>query len=83
MQLMQGLCTVLDAKPWGMGYVGVYALKLLQDGYTYKKEKGFFIDSGYYLLTKEGLPTYQETIEAKTKEFVSTMKEKYFNPPAQ
>lgn len=73
----------MTQNPWGMGYVGVYALKLLQDGYTYKKEKGFFIDSGYYLLTKEGLPTYQETIEAKTKEFVSTMKEKYFNPPAQ
>ena len=72
----------MTQNPWGMGYVGIYALKLLKDGYTYKFGKPFFIDSGYFLLTKEGLPTYQETVEANTRDFVSTMKDNYFNPPA-
>jgi ribose transport system substrate-binding protein len=71
----------MTQNPWGMGYVGIYALKLLKDGYTYKEDKPFFIDSGYFLLTNEGLPTYQETLEANTKEFVTTMKDEYFNPP--
>lgn len=72
----------MTQNPWGMGYVGVYALKLLKDGYTYKEDMPFFIDSGFFLLDKAGLPTYQETVEANTKEFVSTMKSKYFDPPA-
>lgn len=72
----------MTQNPWGMGYVGIYALKLLKDGYTYKNDKPFFVDSGYFLLTKEGLATYQETVEANTRDFVSTMKDKYFNPPA-
>lgn len=72
----------MTQNPWGMGYVGIYALKLLKDGYTYKEDMPFFIDSGFFLLTKEGLPTYQETVEANTAKFVSTMKETYFNPPA-
>ena len=72
----------MTQNPWGMGYVGIYALKLLKDGYTYKADKPFVVDSGYFLLTKEGLPTYQETVEANTRDFVSTMKDKYFIPPA-
>ena len=72
----------MTQNPWGMGYVGIYALKLLKDGYTYKTDRPFFIDSGYFLLTKEGLPTYQETVEANTRDFVNTMKDKFFNPPA-
>lgn len=73
----------MTQNPWGMGYVGVYALKLIKDGYTYKEDKPFFIDSGYFLLTKEGLPTYQQTVEYNTRAFVSTMKDEYFNPPTQ
>ena len=73
----------MTQNPWGMGYVGIYALKLLKDGYTYKEDKPFFIDSGYFLLTKEGLPTYQETLQANTIAFVTTMKEEYFDPPAE
>lgn len=73
----------MTQNPWGMGYVGIYALKLIRDGYTYKKDKPFFVDSGYFLLTKEGLDTYQQTVEANTRAFVSTMKEEYFDPPGQ
>lgn len=73
----------MTQNPWGMGYVGVYALKLLKDGYTYKEDKDFFIDSGYFLLDQAGLPKYQETVEANTKAFVSTMEETYFNPPVK
>lgn len=73
----------MTQNPWGMGYVGVYALKLLKDGYTYKKGTPFFINSGYFLLTKEGLPTYSQTVQKNTKDFVATMKDKYFDAPAK
>jgi len=73
----------MTQNPYAMGYVGVYALKLLTDGYTYKDDKPFFINSGYFLLQKEGLPEYHATLEANTQKFVSTMEEEYFNPPAK
>jgi ribose transport system substrate-binding protein len=34
---------------WAMGYVGTYALKLLADGYTYKEDAPFLIDSACWL----------------------------------
>jgi ribose transport system substrate-binding protein len=73
----------MTQNPWGMGYVGIYALKLIKDGYTYKEDKPFFINSGYFLLTKDNISSYQATVEANTEAFVSTMKEEYFNPPAK
>lgn len=71
----------MTQNPWGMGYVAIYALKLLKDGYTYRDDKSFFINSGYFLLTKDNLASYQETMEANTRAFVSTMKDEYFIPP--
>jgi len=66
---------------WGMGYVAIYALKLLKDGYTFRKDQPFFINSGYFLLTKDNLESYQSTMEENTKAFVSTMKDVFFTPP--
>lgn len=71
----------MTQNPWGMGYVAIYALKWLKDGYTYRGDKDFFINSGYFLLTKDNLGSYQETMEENTKAFVSTMKDEYFTPP--
>lgn len=71
----------MTQNPWGMGYVGIYALKLIKDGYQYKSNKPFFINSGYFLLTKEGLSTYQQKIESNTKEFVLKMQDEYFERP--
>lgn len=68
---------------WAMGYVGTYALKLFADGYTYNPAKDFFINSGFFLLKKDGLSTYQATQEKMAKDFVSTMKETYFIAPVK
>ncbi len=73
----------MTQNPWGMGYVAVYALKLLKDGYTFRKDQPFFINSGYFLLTKANLESYQKTMEENTRTFVSTMKDLYFMPPAK
>lgn len=73
----------MTQNPWGMGYVGIYALKLIKDGYHYKSSKPFFINSGYFLLTKEGLATYQQTIESNTKAFVLKMQDEYFERPQE
>ena len=72
----------MTQNPWGMGYVAIYALKLLKDGYSYKLDKPFFINSGYFLLTQSGISSYQTTMEENTKTFVSTMRDEYFIPPA-
>jgi len=66
---------------WAMGYVGTYALKLMADGYTYKADAPFFINSGFFLLKQDGLATYQATQEQMAKDFVSTMKDTYFDAP--
>jgi ribose transport system substrate-binding protein len=71
----------MTQNPWGMGYVGIYTLKLIKDGYQYKSNKPFFINSGYFLLTKDMLSTYQQTIESNTKEFVLKMQDEYFERP--
>ena len=68
---------------WAMGYVGTYALKLLVDGYTYKEDAPFLIDSGWWLLTQDLLPEYQVSQENMAKEFVSTMAETYFDAPEE
>jgi len=71
----------MTQNPWGMGYVAIYALKLLKDGYVFREDQPFFINSGYFLLTKDNLKSYQKTMEENTKAFVSTMKDIYFLPP--
>ena len=39
--------------PYMQVYIGVYSLKLLQEGYTWKESNDWFIDSGYILLMKQ------------------------------
>lgn len=68
---------------WAMGYVGTYALKLMADGYTYKKDAPFFINSGYWLLTKDLLPEYNTRQQKMATDFVATMADTYFDAPAK
>lgn len=68
---------------WAMGYVGTYALKLFADGYTMKADAPFFINSGFFLLKKDGLATYSEKQKQMAYDFVTTMADTYFDAPAQ
>ncbi len=68
---------------WAMGYVGTYALKLFADGYKMKSDAPFFIDSGFFLLKKDGLATYADKQKQMAYDFVSTMADTYFDAPAQ
>jgi len=68
---------------WAMGYVGTYALKLFADGYTMKPDAPFFINSGFFLLKKDGLATYSEKQKQMAYDFVTTMADTYFDAPAQ
>ena len=68
---------------WAMGYVGTYALKLFADGYTMKADAPFFINSGFFLLKKDGLATYSENQKQMAYDFVTTMADTYFDAPAQ
>jgi len=66
---------------WAMGYVGTYGLKLLTDGYTYKEGAPFFINSGFWLLTKDLLPQYDARQQQIALDFVKTMADTYFDAP--
>lgn len=66
---------------WAIGYVGTTALKLFADGYTWKEDAPYFIDSGSYLLTKYGLETHEKNQYQTADDFVAMMKEKYLDPP--
>jgi ribose transport system substrate-binding protein len=66
---------------WAMGYVGTYGLKLLTDGYTYKKDAPFLINSGFWLCTKDNIDQYDARQQKIATDFVSTMSEKFFDAP--
>ena len=58
----------MTQNPWGMGYVGIYALKLIKDGYQYKGNKPFFHQFRILPFNqRKGLSSYQQTIESNTK----------------
>jgi Fe2+ or Zn2+ uptake regulation protein len=69
----------MTQNPWGMGYVAIYALKWIKDGYTYRDDKPFFIDSGFDLLTKDNLQSYQKDMEEEARAYVLTMKDETAN----
>jgi len=69
--------------PYGQAYLSLYSLKLFVDGYTWKKENPFHIDSGTFLITKDNVDTVDKVLQESTQKLLANWKEKYFNPPAK
>jgi ribose transport system substrate-binding protein len=66
--------------PYGQAYLGLYTLKLLTDGYTWKGPE--FIDSGTILCTQENVDSIDQMVADVTAEMAAEWKDKYFEAPA-
>jgi len=54
--------------PYGMCYLSIYSLKLLSEGYTWKKSSPFFVDSGTAFVDKSNVahwPSLQAALTSK------------------
>jgi len=68
----------MSQNPYGQAYIGVYSMKLLADGYKWKKDNPFFIDSGTFFISKDNIDNYDEGIKQMTKKMLDEWVVKYF-----
>jgi len=71
----------MSQNPWGQSYIGIYTLKMLVDGYTYKADQPAVVDSGSFLVTAENIDSYDELKMQVTLELMSTWLDR-FDPPS-
>ncbi len=71
----------MSQNPWGQSYIGIYTLKMLIDGYTYKADQPAVIDSGSFLVTADNIDSYDELKMQVTMELMSTWLDR-FDPPS-
>ncbi|MGI6160723.1 MAG: sugar ABC transporter substrate-binding protein [Christensenellales bacterium] len=72
----------MSQNPWGQSYIGIYTLKMLIDGYTYKDGQPEVIDSGSFLVTAENIDEYDNLKMQVTNEILSTWLDR-FDAPAK
>ena len=66
--------------PYGMCYLSIYSLKLLSEGYTWKKSSPFFVDSGTAFVDKSNVAHWQSLQAALTSRLEATWLN-HFNKP--
>ena len=71
----------MSQNPYGQAYLGVYSLYLMSQGYTWKKDAPWFIDSGTFLINQANLATVEQDMAALTQNMFKTWKDTYFDPP--
>jgi ribose transport system substrate-binding protein len=71
----------MSQNPWGQSYIGIYTLKMLIDGYTYKDGQPDVIDSGSFLVTAENIDSYDQLKMEVTLGLMGNWLDR-FNPPA-
>lgn len=71
----------MSQNPWAQGYLSVYSLKMLIDGWTYKTGQPSQVDTGSFLITKELVNDFEGEAIALTMELAATWTDR-FNPPA-
>lgn len=72
----------MSQNPWGQSYIGIYTLKMLSDGYTYKDDQPDVIDSGSFLVTAENIDSYDELKMEVTLNLMSNWLDR-FNAPTE
>ncbi|MGO9584165.1 MAG: sugar ABC transporter substrate-binding protein [Acidimicrobiales bacterium] len=66
--------------PYGMCYLSIYSLKLLSEGYTWKKSSPFFIDSGTAFVDKSNVAHWQ-SLQAQLTSTLEASWLNYFKKP--
>ncbi len=75
-----GIDATIAQNPFGHGYISCAILKLLNDGWTPRREYQF-IDAGIVVVTRTNLDTFPADVRAVTQRLVAELKTKYLNPP--
>lgn len=70
----------MSQNPWGQAYIGMYTLKMLVDGWTYKDGQPEVVDSGSYIITKEFVDSYEDMVIKETMKMMANWTDR-FNPP--
>ena len=71
----------MNQNPYAQCYLCIKALKMLEDGWTYKDDSPFFLDSGFVYLN-QGNVEQKDELARQFMESLSGTFEDYFNPPA-
>jgi len=71
---------IMTQSPYGQAYLGLEALRLLKSGFRVKKGV-YFIDSGFFLVTKANATTFKQQIKANALKMRSSFAQDYFDPP--
>jgi len=72
------LVGTMAQNPYGQAYLGVYSLKLFADGYKWKKDAPFLVDSGTLYIDKSNANIYEEELSKLTKDMAESWKDTYF-----
>ncbi len=72
------LVGTMAQNPYGQAYLGIYSMKLFADGYKWKKDAPFLINSGTLFIESSNVSTYQDDISKLTKDMAAEWKDKYF-----
>ncbi|WP_164689989.1 sugar ABC transporter substrate-binding protein [Luxibacter massiliensis] len=68
--------------PWGQAYLATVTLKMLTDGWTYKEDEDFLIDSGSFYITNDNVDKVEETQKEATMEMAAVWADR-FNAPGK
>lgn len=70
----------MSQNPWGQAYLATVTLKMLTDGWTYKEDQDFLIDSGSFYITAENVDKVEDTQKEATMEMAATWADKFDAP---
>ena len=70
----------MSQNPWGQAYIGMYTLKMLADGWTYKSGQPEVINSDSFLINKDNVDKYEQMIKEETFKIMATWTDR-FEPP--
>jgi len=72
----------MSQNPWGQAYLATVTLKMLTDGWTYKADQDFLVDSGSFYITKDNADKVEQTQMEATMEMAKTWTDR-FDAPAK
>lgn len=71
---------IMTQSPYGQAYLALEGLRLLKSGYKVR-DGVYFVDSGFFLVTKENADTFENKIKEDAEKMRETFAEKYFMAP--
>jgi len=74
------LTGTMNQNPYGQAYLCITALKMFADGYTYKADSPFFVNSGFYYIN-QGNIAQTDDLARKATEDLKAGFEDFFNAP--